>query len=88
MKIVGIQRVVSTTNAGEETSQAVYPRASKVLRMPPLGKEEASGSCWISSFPEKRSITPIFAEFDKAVMLFGCSVCQRLEPVCVVSDVE
>ena len=56
MKIVGIQRVVSTTNAGEETSQAVYPRASKVLRMPPLGKEEASGSCWISSFPEKRSI--------------------------------
>ena len=63
MKIVGIQRVVSTTNAGEETSQAVYPRASKVLRIPPLGKEEASGS-------------------------FGCSVCQRLEPVCVVSDVE
>ena len=58
MKIVGIQRVVSTTNAGEETSQAVYPRASKVLRMPPLGKEEASGSCWISSFQENRSITP------------------------------
>ena len=34
--------------AGEEGSQAVYPRASKVARNPPLGKEEASGSCWIS----------------------------------------
>ena len=41
MKIVGIQRVVSTTNAGEETSQAVYPRASKVLRMPPLGERRS-----------------------------------------------
>ena len=30
----------------------------------------------------------VFAEFDKAVMLFGGSVCQRLKPVCVVGDVE
>lgn len=29
-------------------SQIVYPRASKVERMPPLGKEEASGSAWSS----------------------------------------
>ena len=33
MKIVGIHKVVSTTKAGEETSQAVYPRASNVLRI-------------------------------------------------------
>ena len=32
-------------NAGEEISQAEYPRASKVFRMPPLGKLDASGSC-------------------------------------------
>jgi len=31
-------------NAGDERSQAVYPRASKVARMPPLGKLDASGS--------------------------------------------
>ena len=58
MKIVGIQRVVSTTKAGEETSQAVYPRASNVLRIPPLGKEEASGSCWISSFKKMQEYLP------------------------------
>ena len=39
MKIVGMQSVVSTTKAGEETSHAVYPRASNVFRIPPLGKE-------------------------------------------------
>ena len=58
MKIVGIQSVVSTTKAGEETSHAVYPRASKVLRIPPLGKEEASGSCCTSSLPVNSSIMP------------------------------
>ena len=36
---------ISIIKAGEEGSQAVYPRASKVARKPPLGKEEASGSC-------------------------------------------
>ncbi len=59
MKMVGIQSVVSTTKAGEETSQAVYPRASNVFLIPPLGKEDASGSCWMSSLPEKRSITSV-----------------------------
>ncbi len=89
MKIVGIQSVVSTTKAGEETSHAVYPRASNVLRIPPLGKEEASGSCWMSSLPEKRSMTsPFFSEFDEAVMFLGCTVRQRLEPVRVVGNVQ
>ena len=43
--MVGIQSVFPMTNAGEDGSQAVYPRASKVLRIPPFGNEEASGSC-------------------------------------------
>ncbi len=53
---VGIQSRVpiasSRRNAGEVQSQAVYPRASKVARSPPDGKEEASGSPLISSLPE------------------------------------
>ena len=40
-------------NAGEVQSHAVYPLASKVARRPPDGKEDASGSPLISSFPEK-----------------------------------
>ena len=44
------------TNAGDEGSQAVYPRASKVFRIPPFGNEEASGSCCTSISPSKRSI--------------------------------
>ena len=78
MKIVGMQSVVSTTKAGEETSQAVYPRASNVFLIPPLGKEDASGSCWMSSLPEKTfNHFRSFSEFDEAVMLLGCSVRQR-----------
>ena len=77
------------TKAGEETSQAVYPRASNVFLIPPLGKEDASGSCWMSSLPEKTfNYFCSFAEFDKAVMLFGCSIRQGLKPVRVVGDVE
>ena len=45
------------TKAGEVGSQAVYPRASNVLRMPPEGNEEASGSPWTSCRPEKLSMT-------------------------------
>ena len=41
--------------AGDEGSQALYPRASKVLRKPPLGKDDASGSCWERRFPLKYS---------------------------------
>ena len=52
-----VHKVLSTMKAGDDTSQAVYPRASKVLRIPPFGKLDASGSCWISNFPENRSMT-------------------------------
>ena len=38
-------------------SHAVYPRASKVALKPPFGKEEASGSPLINSFPENSKIT-------------------------------
>ena len=41
------------TNAGDVQSHAVYPLASKVALKPPDGKDEASGSPLISSFPEK-----------------------------------
>ena len=58
MKIVGMQSVSSMMNTGEVGSQAEYPRASKVLRMPPLGNELASGSCCTSSLPENSSIMP------------------------------
>ena len=41
------------TNAGDVQSHAVYPLASNVALRPPDGKEEASGSPLMSSFPEK-----------------------------------
>ena len=44
------------TKAGDDGSQAVYPRASKVFRMPPFGNEEASGSCCTNKSPSKRSM--------------------------------
>ena len=57
---VGMQRITpvasSFKNAGEVISHAVYPLASKVARSPPEGKEEASGSPLISSFPENSII--------------------------------
>ena len=57
MKMVGIHNVESTMKAGDDTSHAVYPLASKVFLIPPFGKLDASGSCWISNLPEKRSMT-------------------------------
>ena len=38
MKTVGIHKVVPKINAGDVGSQAVYPLASNVLRIPPFGK--------------------------------------------------
>ena len=38
-------------NTGEDGSHAEYPLASKVLRRPPLGKLDASGSCWTRALP-------------------------------------
>ena len=52
----GIQSVVPIMKAGEVGSQAVYPLASNVFLIPPFGKEEASGSCWINNAPLNLSI--------------------------------
>ena len=71
MNMVGMLRVVSLINAGEEGSQAVYPRASKVALMPPLGKEEASGSCCASILPLKASITPPFPLYSIKASCFS-----------------
>src|SRR2546426_9008613 len=53
---VGITSVtalpVFSSQGGLVGSHAVYPRASKVERMPPDGKLDASGSPLISSLPE------------------------------------
>jgi hypothetical protein len=52
-------------NGGEEGSQAVYPRASKVARIPPEGKDDASGSCCIRASPSNCSIavpSPLIAK--------------------------
>ena len=46
----------SRMKAGLVGSQAVYPRASNVALMPPVGNEDASGSPWISSLPENSAI--------------------------------
>ncbi len=77
MKIVGIQSVVSTTNAGEETSHAVYPRASNVFCGYLRWERGSIRFLLDEQFAGERSITSrSFAEFDKAVMLFGCSIRQ------------
>ena len=55
-KAVGITSVTElplySSHGGLVGSHAVYPRASKVDRMPPDGKLDASGSPWINSLPE------------------------------------
>ena len=56
-KAVGMQSEPSLINAYEVGSQAVYPLASKVARIPPDGKLDASGSPLISSLPENSIIT-------------------------------
>ena len=56
MKMVGMHKVSPHTKAGEVGSQSVYPRASKVLRMPPLGNDEASGSCCTNKLPSNFSM--------------------------------
>ena len=72
--------------AGEEGSQAAYPRASKVLRIPPWGKLEASGSLLISRAPVNSSIQPS-PETDRNESCFSAvEAGQRLEPVGVGRD--
>src|SRR6266850_6415880 len=57
---VGITNVtllpLTCSHGGLVGSQAVYPRASKVERIPPDGKLEASGSPLISSLPRNSAI--------------------------------
>ena len=53
-----LRQQIGTMNAGEEGSHAEYPRASNVLRIPPLGKLDASGSCCTSNLPVNSSIMP------------------------------
>ena len=55
--MVGIYKLPSFTKAQAVGSHAVYPRASKVARRPPEGKELASGSPRTSSLPENSIIT-------------------------------
>ena len=60
----------SFKKAGEVMSHTVYPLASKVARRPPEGKEEASGSPLISSFPENSM--SIFPSSSGWVMKESC----------------
>ncbi len=80
MKIVGIHKVfpspVSIIKAGEEGSHAVYPLASKVTLIPPLGKEEASGSCCTNASPENCSMP-----FPSPVLLKKVSCFSAVAPV-------
>src|SRR4051812_14781690 len=59
-KAVGMTSVeplgLSKIKAGLVGSQAVYPRASKVARIPPEGNELASGSPRTNSLPENSAI--------------------------------
>src|SRR6185369_2391589 len=67
----------SITKMGLDGSQAVYPRASNVLRMPPDGNEDASGSLWMSWAPLNRSIgIPSSSKVRKA------SCFSAVSPVC------
>jgi len=58
--MVGIHKVfpfpISIIKGGEEGSHAEYPLASNVALNPPLGKEEASGSCCIKAAPSNSSM--------------------------------
>ena len=76
MKIVGMHRVLSQTNAGDVGSHNVYPRASNVFRMPPLGNELASGSCCTSSDPSNFSMAR-----PSEVGLMKLSCFSAVEPV-------
>ncbi len=71
MNTVGMHKVSSTMKTGDEGSQALYPRASKVLRIPPLGKLEASGSCCTRSFPANSSIIPPFPSCSTKASCFS-----------------
>ena len=67
----GVQALIK---AGDVGSQSVYPLASKVALIPPLGKLEASGSPLISSLPLKSEITFPFLFFERKASCFSAVV--------------
>ena len=78
-KAVGMQSVTpapdSLRKAGEVISQAVYPLASKVALSPPDGKDDASGSPFISSLPENEvSILPSFSALPTKESCFSAVI--------------
>ena len=76
----------STTNTGDEGSHALYPRASKVLRIPRSGKDEASGSCCTRIFGRILPSCHLFRRVLRMHRVFGCSFCQWLEPVSIMGS--
>ncbi len=75
----------SSTYAGLVTSQPVYPRASNVLRSPPLGELDASGSPCIRDLPPKLGERRTVGDrFEEAVVLLSGQTGQRVEDVRVV----
>ena len=84
MNTVGIISVSPITNTGLAGSQALYPRASKVERMPPLGKLLASGSCCTSCLPENSSTMPPFQSCSTNPSCFSAVPSVRGWNQCVV----
>src|SRR5271155_3337377 len=74
-KHVGMQSVlplaVSKRYAGLVTSQAVYPRASDVPRMPPFGKLDASGSPCVRVLPENSMMAPPSPSGERKLSCFS-----------------
>ena len=61
--------------AGDDGSQPVYPRASKVERIPPLGNEDASGSCCTKAEPLNFSTAfPLLKSISKKESCFSAVV--------------
>ena len=74
MNTVGMQRQSSRMNTGLVGSQAVYPRASNVARIPPEGNDEASGSCCTRLLPSNSSIMPPFQSYSMKESCFSAVV--------------
>ena len=79
MKTVGMQSVLplglSRMYAGLVASQPVYPLASKVLRRPPFGKLEASGSPWVRVFPANSAIDDPSSPGSRKLSCFSAVRC-------------
>ena len=78
--MVGMQSVVSTTKAGEVASHALYPRASNVLRIPPLGNDLLDQQL-TAEFLDHASPAVVL---DKGIVFLGRPARERLKPMRVV----